>query len=198
MASTTAGEGSAGMANPAREGGGTAGDLVILLHAHLPWVRHPEHAYHLEENWLYEALTATYLPILEVLQQVQAENAARAAAGGGPGAMRPLRLTLSLSPPLCSMLRDPLLMSRYRAYADRLLRLGDEEIGRTRDTPGPAKLARFYVDRFTRLAQLFRDIDGDVIGAFAALQEAGCLDIITTCATHGYLPVIREATARCA
>ena len=176
---------------PGRRGGDSGGDLAIVLHAHLPFVRHPENAYHLEENWLYEALTATYLPILQVLREVQAEKA-RASHGAG----LPLRLTLSLSPPLCAMLRDPLLLSRYRAYSERLLRLGEEEVARSEGDPALRKLARFYVERFAALAALFRAIDGDVLGAFGALQEAGCLDVITTCATHGYLPVVREPAAR--
>jgi 1,4-alpha-glucan branching enzyme len=177
----------------ARRGGDNGGDLAIVLHAHLPFVRHPENAYHLEENWLYEALTATYLPILQVLREVHAEKRAR--HGASPTAT-PLRMTLSLSPPLCAMLRDPLLLARYRAYSERLLRLGEEEIARAADEPTIRKLARFYVERFTALHTLFRDIDGDVLGAFGSLQEAGCLDVITTCATHGYLPVIREPAAR--
>ena len=39
------------------------GDLLLLLHAHLPYAP-PEIPYHLEENWLYEAITATYLPLI--------------------------------------------------------------------------------------------------------------------------------------
>ena len=63
------------------------GDLALVLHAHLPFVRHPEHAYHLEENWLYEALTATYLPLIEVLRDVHSERLAppRAADGESHG-----------------------------------------------------------------------------------------------------------------
>ena len=34
------------------------GYLALVLHAHLPFVRHPEHQYFLEENCLYEAITA--------------------------------------------------------------------------------------------------------------------------------------------
>src|SRR6185295_8086953 len=161
------------------------GYLMVVLHAHLPFVRHPEHPYHLEENWLYEAITATYLPLVELLREL-------AAASGE----RPVRLTLSLSPPLCSMLRDPLLRSRYRAYLERLLRLGDEEVARTAGEPQVQRLSRYYLERYTRLHALYTDLDGDLIGAFAALQDQGRLDVITTCATHGYLPVIREPAAR--
>lgn len=159
------------------------GHLALVLHAHLPYIRHPEHPYHLEENWLYEAITATYLPLIELLRQLAKER-------------RTVRLTLSLSPPLCSMLRDPLLGERYRAYQERLLRLGQEELSRTAADPATQRLARYYLDRFTRLRDLYRDIDGDLVGAFGALQEQGQLDIITTCATHGYMPLIRELSAR--
>ena len=33
------------------------GALSIVLHAHLPYVRHPEYPEFLEEDWLYEAIT---------------------------------------------------------------------------------------------------------------------------------------------
>jgi len=166
------------------------GDLSLVLHAHLPFVRHPENPYHLEENWLYEAITATYLPLLELLRDVAAAGGSTRPMGG-----RAL-LTLSLSPPLCSMLRDPLLASRYRSYLERLVRLGEEEVARTREEPPLHRLARYYLDRFVRLRSLYLEIGGDLIGAFGTLQEQGGLEIITTCATHGYLPVIRDPAAR--
>jgi 1,4-alpha-glucan branching enzyme len=43
------------------------GYLALILHAHLPYVRHPEYEEFLEEDWLYEAITETYLPLLESL-----------------------------------------------------------------------------------------------------------------------------------
>ena len=68
--------------------------LALVLHAHLPYVRHPEQVRSLEENWLHEAIADCYLPLLGVLE------AARARAS-------PCRLTLSLSPTLLSMLAAP-------------------------------------------------------------------------------------------
>src|SRR2546423_4383999 len=93
------------------------GDLAFVLHAHLPYIRHPEHRYHLEENWLYEATTATYLPLLDVFRGLERENI-------------DFRITISMSPPLVTMLRDDLLKTRYAAYLDRLQRLGQEELRR--------------------------------------------------------------------
>ena len=90
----------------------SGGDLAFVLHAHLPFIRHPEHRFHLEENWLYEATTATYLPLLDVFRGLQRDGV-------------PFRFSMSMSPPLVTMLRDDLLKTRYGAYLDRLLRLAD-------------------------------------------------------------------------
>ena len=35
-----------------------------VLHAHLPYVRHPEYPDFLEEDWFFEALTETYVPLV--------------------------------------------------------------------------------------------------------------------------------------
>ena len=72
------------------------GYISLLLHAHLPFVRHPDHERFLEESWLYEAMLDTYLPLLQMLESWHRDQL-RA------------KLTLTLSPTLCSMLRDPLL-----------------------------------------------------------------------------------------
>src|SRR5262245_27820019 len=90
-----------------------------VLHAHLPFVRHPEHAEFLEEDWFYEARTETYLPLLALLDQLVAEGVE-------------YRLTLTLSPPLVAMLRDRLLLGRYQRHLDRLVDLAGREIERTR------------------------------------------------------------------
>ena len=46
------------------------GYLCLVLHAHLPFVRHPEEENFLEENWLYEAITETYIPLIQVFEKL--------------------------------------------------------------------------------------------------------------------------------
>jgi len=79
---------------------GRSGYLLLVLHAHLPYIRYPEHARHLEERWLYEAITETYIPLLEMLGNLLSDNV-------------DFRMTLSVTPTLIEMIRDPLLMGRY-------------------------------------------------------------------------------------
>lgn len=46
------------------------GYLSFVLHGHLPYVRHPEYAEFLEEDWLYEAISETYVPLLEMFERL--------------------------------------------------------------------------------------------------------------------------------
>ncbi|MDD1627125.1 MAG: DUF1957 domain-containing protein, partial [Methylococcaceae bacterium] len=107
------------------------GYLSIILHAHLPYVRHPEHESFFEENWLFEAITECYIPLIGVLDRLQKDNV-------------DYRLTLSLSPPLIAMLRDDLLQTRYLKYLHKLLELAEKEIIRTQKQPEYQKLAQYY------------------------------------------------------
>ena len=61
------------------------GYFALVLHAHLPYVRHPEHERFLEENWLFEAITETYIPLLNVIRGWVRDEMA-------------VRLTLTLTP----------------------------------------------------------------------------------------------------
>src|SRR5271154_1983113 len=93
------------------------GYLAFVLHAHLPFVRHPEHARHLEERWLYEALIECYLPLLDAFDRLANENV-------------PFALTMSLTPPLAAMLKDELLRERFEAHLARVEQLAEREMKR--------------------------------------------------------------------
>src|SRR5205085_862099 len=75
------------------------GYLCLVLHAHLPFVRHPEYEDFLEEDWLYEAITETYIPLLEGFDGLERDGV-------------DWRMTMSVTPPLAALLCDPLLQSR--------------------------------------------------------------------------------------
>ena len=81
------------------------GSLALILHAHLPFVRHPEHEHFLEEDWLFEAITETYIPLLQMMQRLVNDAV-------------PFKLTMSITPTLCAMLEDELLRGRYVRHLD--------------------------------------------------------------------------------
>ena len=156
------------------------GYLALILHAHLPYVRHPEWEHFLEEDWLYEAITETYLPLLSVLYGLADDGV-------------PFQLTLTLTPPLCHMLRDPLLQQRYERYLDRSLALARREVDRTHDSGQLRELAKFYHARLTQCRRDWHERwHRDLVGAFAELQDRGAIEIITCAATHGFLPLMEN------
>jgi 1,4-alpha-glucan branching enzyme len=159
------------------------GFLAIVLHAHLPFVRHPEHPTFLEEDWLFEAITECYLPLIAVLRRLAEDKV-------------PCRLTLSISPPLAEMLADSLLQGRYQHYLESRLELADQEVGRTRHDLALQPLAVMYRQLFGAADRLFRQYRGNVLPAFRQLQEEGLIEIITCPATHPFLPFVSSAEAR--
>ena len=156
----------------------TKGYLAIVLHAHLPFVRHPEHEDALEERWFYDAVTQCYIPLLFVMEELEQEGI-------------DFRFTLSITPTLGSMLSDPLLISRYRRRLDLLVELGEQEITRTAANPDQQKLARLYRDHLLRVRKAFdQRYHGDLLAQFFSWQQKKKIEIIACCATHGYLPLM--------
>ena len=161
------------------------GYFSLILHAHLPFVRHPEYPEFLEEDWLYEAITEVYLPIIFILQNLHETG------------VRP-RLAMNVSPPLCEMLSDDLLQARYTRHLENLLALADKEVHRTEsDAMEFHDVARMYAENLRASLGLWNDRYGrDLVGAFRELQDKGALEVITCGATHGFLPLISTEQAR--
>ncbi len=161
------------------------GYFSLILHAHLPFVRHPEYPEFLEEDWLFEAITEVYLPLIFIFQSLQE-------AGVKP------RLAMNVSPPLCEMLADSLLQDRYTRHIENLLDLAFKELERTsKESPEFQAAARMYVDSLTASLHLWHERYGhDLVKAFRELQDEGVIEIITCTATHGFMPLISTTESR--
>ena len=154
------------------------GYLALVLHAHLPFVRHPEHEVALEENWLFEAITETYVRLFIVLEGLVEDGI-------------DFRLTFSLTPSLASMLLDPLLRERYLGRLDQSIDLARKEIVRTRNQPQFQTLACMYEQLFLQVRRAFVDwYGGNLVNAFKRFQDLGKVEVIASAATHGYLPLL--------
>lgn len=161
------------------------GYFSLILHAHLPFVRHPEYPEFLEEDWLYEAITEVYLPLIYILQSLHE-------AGARP------RLAMNVSPPLCEMLADKLLQDRYTRHLENLLELARKEEHRTRTEDTQFHdAARMYVENLSASLNLWNERYGrNLINAFRELQDEGVVEIITCTATHGFMPLISTPESR--
>lgn len=159
------------------------GYLALVLHAHLPYVRHPEHERFLEEDWLFEAISETYMPLIQTFDNLLKDGV-------------DFRITMTISPPLAEMFADPLLQDRYIEHIDRLIDLCRREAERTRHMPEFHGTAQMYLNHFIAAKNIFTNQYGkNLNNAWRKFQDRGVLEIITCGATHGFLPLMirREA-----
>ena len=154
------------------------GYVSFILHAHLPFVHHPESEDYLEEEWLFEAISETYIPLLLNFKKLEEEKV-------------DFRITMSLTPPLLSMLDSKLLQKRYIKYLKKHIELCKKELIRTSYDNRLNELSRYYLDRYSNDLHIFKDVyNSNLIEAFKHFQDIGVLEIITCGATHGYFPIL--------
>ena len=109
----------------------TRGYLSVGLHAHLPFVRHPEFDDFLEEAWLFEAGGECDVPIFHAVERPVDDGI-------------PVKLAMSLTPPLTAMLDDPLLKRRLGRYVQGRVELAEREAARPgRDRAFDAALSMY-------------------------------------------------------
>ena len=155
-----------------------AGFLSFTLHAHLPWVvNHGTWPHGIE--WLHEAAAETYLPLLRVLGNLERDGIA-------------LNCTLNLSPILLEQLAHPVFQADFPRYVERkiLSAREDEAYFLSVSEYHYAELARFWQKYFTDALNDFNALGGDIIKGFRHFNDAGLIEIITCCATHGYMPLL--------
>ncbi len=152
--------------------------FVLTLHSHLPWVLHHGRWPH-GSDWLCEAAVDTYLPLLDGLQQLERD-----------GVDAPV--TLGITPVLAAQLVHPSFATELEVFLAQRLETcaaAPESLRATHDEH-LIPIAKWWEQRFRRLLDLFRSVGGDLAGAFGGLARRGRLELISSCATHGFLPLL--------
>jgi 1,4-alpha-glucan branching enzyme len=155
-------------------------DVVLVLHSHLPYVLHHGRWPH-GSDWLSEATIDSYLPLLEVLHRWQEADLAAP-------------VTIGFTPVLAAQFADPDFPSIIEDYFDQR-EAACADAPRTLAASGDGHLvplAAFWGKRLKRLRTVFRSINGNLVSAFAALEQAGRIEIAGSAATHGFLPLLRR------
>lgn len=158
------------------------GSFVLMLHSHLPYYRKHGMWPSGEEN-LYECMAETYLPLLNILNELK-EEGIRA------------KITLGITPILAEQLADSRIQEGFVQYLNTRLKAAKEDINRYPDPAVPhsqhlAFLAQWYVTYYERLIHDFENrYRRDLIGGFKTLQDEQCIEITTSAATHGFSPLL--------
>ncbi len=159
-------------------------NLCIVLHAHLPYIRHPEVEEHGFEWWFYEATWEVYAPLLAMFDRLDKSGV-------------PFRLTMSISPPLLAMFCDRLLNERLDRHLKRLAVLTAKERDRTEGSRFyPAAMHFYYHVR--QALDVYERFGKNFANGFKYWQKSGRIELITTPATHGFLPHLQDEPASAA
>ena len=155
--------------------------LVLILHAHIPYVL-GHGAWPHGEDWLYESVAESYLPLLRVFTDLADDG-------------RLPKATVVVTPILAEQLCDARFKERFKEYLENKKSAAerDESNFVAEHDVHMADLARMWKEYYERLIREFIEVRGeDVVGAFRALEQRGAIEIMTCAATHGYLPLLGE------
>ena len=155
-----------------------AGFLSFTLHAHLPWVvNHGTWPHGIE--WLHEAAAETYLPLLRVFANLERDGIA-------------LHCNLDLSPILLEQLAHPVFRADFPNYIQRKIVAAreDEAYFHQAGEEHLAETARFWQRFYTSALDDFAQLGQDIISGFRHFHESGLINLITSAATHAYLPLL--------
>lgn len=155
------------------------GAFCFFLHSHLPYCRQAGRWPHGEE-WIHEAAAGCYLPLLQALWNLRERGA-------------PFRLAIGVTPVLAEQLADALVQEHQEEYLDGLVKraVKDEERFKSSGDGRLADVARFFAHRYKGILDSFRGRFGrNPVQALRQFQDEGYLEVATSAATHGYLPLL--------
>jgi 1,4-alpha-glucan branching enzyme len=153
------------------------GAFALVLHSHIPYVLAHDR---LEEEWLLEAVVECYLPLLQTIERLSWQ-------GIFP------KITLGFTPVLLDQLADSRFPPCLLQYVAQKIRSAQEDYRafQSRKEPTLARLAGLWGEFYRRLEMYFvEDLRTDLIGALRRFQHQGEIEIITSAATHAYLPLL--------
>ncbi len=153
-------------------------DFVLALHSHLPYVLNHGRWPH-GSDWLCEATMDTYLPLLENLETLRRLNVAAP-------------VTLGITPILANQLAHPTFVREMDAFFDQRIAACDEDEAAFAQSGEDEllPLAAFWRERVGRLRRIFDRWDGNLLAAFRRLASEGRVELMSSAATHGFLPLL--------
>ena len=156
------------------------GSFCLVLHGHMPYVLHHGIWPH-GEDWLYEAAAETYLPLLSVIEECNNLNA-------NP------QVTIGITPVLLEQLANEYFKKGFVSYLRDRVHQAEQDrlLFEKEDQPHMAWLAGRWVQFYDDLSEKFYRIKQDIPAEFRKWDSLGAVELLTSAATHGYMPLLLE------
>lgn len=157
----------------------TLGYFNLVLHNHIPYCRYAGVWPHGEE-WIHEAILESYLPLLDILFEMRDRGIK-------------FEFTIGFTPILLDQLADPDIQQNFIKYCDDKLERAhkDVELYNNSGDVRRKELAKFYSSVYHQCLESFHNKHKkSIIASLKALQDEGYIEVITSAATHSYLPLL--------
>ncbi len=165
----------AGTATVRATSAATRGSFALVLHSHLPWLAH-HGAWPVGEEWLYQAWGSSYLPLLDVLDDLAAEG-------------RRNLLTLGITPVLAAQLDDPHSVRGFHTWLG-FWQARSEELAGDRD-PDLRALAGYEFSQASAAHEAHQQ-RGPLTSSFRRLADAGAVELLGGPASHAFQPLLDD------
>jgi 1,4-alpha-glucan branching enzyme len=152
----------------------------LVLHSHLPYVKKAGR-WPFGEEWFYEAMLETYIPLSMCFNRLIEKGIE-------------WHLTLGVTPVLSEMMVDSYMIYETEKYINNKLEMAQKDYELfEKENKKEAEVAKFYIEYFEKILDFFKNkISYNIVGYWSNLQREGYLDIITSSATHAYLPLLKK------
>lgn len=156
-------------------------NLAIIIKANQEYIRYSDDE--LKQNKavlanLFESISETYIPLLNILENLQAKNIS-------------FRIGLVLPPVLCSLLNSEKIQQLYIEWLDNknLLGLKELESAQKKDSPEKVNLIKFYIEKNDKIKKDFVEkYQCNLIAKFSDFRKKGLIELLATCGTDIFIP----------
>jgi len=156
------------------------GELALVLHTHLPELRH-HGVWPVGEEWLFEAWGTSWLPVTAMLERLAEEG------------HREL-LTLGVTPAVAHQVADPRVAQDLGTWLGGQMWRAEEQRWHLHEPVEVRDLAGFHWRRHQDLLALHEDIQrrGGLLAVWRELADRGVIELLGGPATHPYLPLVAD------
>lgn len=132
--------------------------------------------YSAEMNSVFEQISNCYIPLLNMFASLERDGV-------------PFKVTLVITPVLCTLLSDAVVQSEYISWLDNKIALGNKEVARCEGNKSLHNNAKLILEKLQEDKIDFEEIYGrNLLKAFAEWQQKGFVELFATVGTPIFLP----------
>src|SRR5574344_2659885 len=135
-----------------------------------------------QNDILFSAVSDTYIPLLNMLSQLESESI-------------PVKMGVVLSPALCTLLDDPQVQNQFIDWVDRRIALGKAEVVRCQKNKELLAQAQTCLDKAQKDKIDFTEVYGQkLLEKFRYFASKDMIALIPTAAAYAFLPQYADLT----